>query len=168
MAYATAADLLERFESDLIAQRAAPEGLRVTGELLQLTVDAGDRGDFSDEEIAAADTGLARINEVLLDASGAIDGYLSDLYVLPLTPVPRMIKRFTCEVARFYLWGDAATVGGVEERDYKAAIKTLEAIRKGDVKLGVQPEPVSTPGRVDAEFLHGTARMFTRDSQRGL
>lgn len=168
MPYATPADLLDRFEAGLVAQRAAPEGVRVVGPLLKLTVADGDRSSYSVEEIAAADAALERIDEALLDAEGHVDSFLSDLYVLPLDPVPRLIRRCTCEIARFYLWGDAAAKDSVEERDFKAALKTLESIRKGDVKLGIQPEAASTPDRILGEVVGGDERLFTRKSLRGL
>lgn len=168
MSYATPADLLERFEADLVAQRAAPEGLRVSGTLLRFTLDGGSDPLVTPEETAAAEAAIARIESVLLDATGFIDSFLSDLYVLPLNPVPRLIKRLCCDVARFYLWGDAAVKDSVEERDFKSAQKTLEGIRKGEVKLGVQPEAVSTPDRIVGEVLGGGERLFTRHSLRGL
>lgn len=168
MSYATPADLLDRFEADLVAQRAAPEGVRVVGPLFKLTVDAGDRSSYSAEEIAAADAAVTRADGALFDAAGLIDSYLSDLYVLPLSPVPRLIKRMACDIARFYLWGDAAVKDSVEERDFKAAVKTLEGIRKGDVKLGVQPEAASTPERIVGEVVGGDERLFTRRTLRGL
>lgn len=168
MSYATPADLLDRFEADLVAQRAAPEGVRVVGPLFKLTVDAGDRTSYTAEEIAAADAAVTRADGALFDATGLIDSYLSDLYVLPLAPVPRLIKRMACDIARFYLWGDAAVKDSVEERDFKAAVKTLEGIRKGDVKLGVQPEAVSTPDRIVGEVVGGDERLFTRKTLRGL
>lgn len=168
MSYATPADLLDRFEADLVAQRAAPEGVRVVGPLFKLTVDAGDRSSYSAEEIAAADAAVTRADGALFDATGLIDSYLSDLYVLPLSPVPRLIKRMACDIARFYLWGDAAVKDSVEERDFKAAVKTLEGIRKGDVKLGVQPEAASTPERIVGEVVGGDERLFTRRTLRGL
>lgn len=168
MPYATAADLLDRYEADLVAQRAAPEGVRVVGPLLKLTVAAADRSSYGSDEVAAADAALARIDEAMLDATGFIDSFLSDRYVLPLTPVPRLIKRLCCDVARFYLWGDAAVKDSVEERDFKAAQKTLEGIRRGDVKLGVQPEAASTPDRILGEVVGGDERLFTRQSLRGL
>lgn len=168
MSYATAADLLERYESDLLAQRAAPEGTRVSGVLLALTVSGGDRSAFTADEIAAADLGLARIEEALSDAVGVVDSYLSTKYTLPLSPVPRLIRRLTCDIARYFLWGDSASIDGVEDREYKAALKTLASIRDGEQQLGVQPEPTAPASGVAAELIHVEERLFTRDSMRGL
>lgn len=168
MSYATAADLLERYETELVAQRAAPDGVRVSGELLRLTVDGGDRSGFTADQVAAADAGLARINECLADADGVIDSYLSKRYPLPLISVPRVIRRLACDLARFYLWGDAASIEGVEEREYKAAIKMLAAIRDGEQQLGVQPEPSAPTSSVVAELIQPEERLFTRRSMRGL
>lgn len=168
MSYATPADLVERYEADLIAQRAVPEGIRVVGPLLVLTINGGDRSAYSTAEIEAADRGLARIVEVLLDADGLIDGYLSPLGLsLPLGTVPRIIKRIACEIAKFYLWGDQAGKDSTEERDYKASVKTLEGIRRGDVELGIQPQPGMTPDRVAPELVLGNERIFTRRKMRG-
>lgn len=172
--YATPADLAGtptangRFEADFVAQRAAPEGQRVTGELLRLTIAGGDRSAYGAEDIAAADAALARINDALSDADAIIDGYLADQYTLPLDPVPRLIKRYACDIARYLLWGAAAVKDGEEERAYNNALTMLRQTRDGKLTLGVQPRARQTPDRVAPELVDGGERLFTRDTLRGL
>lgn len=174
MAYATPADIVGlpgengRFEADLVAQRAAPEGQRVNGDLLKLTIGNGDRGDFSDEEIEAADAALVRINKVLVDAESLIDGFIADRYTVPLSPVPRLVKRYACDIAIYFLWGDAAGKDSTQERDYNAALKMLGLIRDGKMSLGEQPDAEKIPDRVAPELVINNPRVFTRDTLRGL
>jgi hypothetical protein len=57
--------------------------------------------------------------------------------------------------------GDAAVVGGVEERDYLAALKLLKAIQTGDLDLGVNTKPqqqASDP--MVAEIVPTAGRIF--------
>lgn len=161
MAYATAADLIERFSAEEIAQRAAPEGVRVTGDLLQLTVSGGDRSAYAPDQIAAADAALVRIGGVLDDASADIDSYLSQRYEVPLSPVPRVLVRIACDLARYYLYDDAVTKDSVIDMRYNAAIKMLGQISTGDIKLGEEPEPPVNP-EAGATFT-SSGRTFTGD-----
>lgn len=166
MSYATPADLVARFEADLVAQRAAPEGLRVTGDMLNAGI-VGELGGYGAEEVAAIDAAIARIEEALSDATEFVNTHVSDIYAVPLSPLPLMIVRNTCSIGRFYLWGDAAAKDGVEERDYKLAEKTLQAIRDNKLTLGSATKPAPAAEHVSGEVF-GPERLFTRDSMKGL
>lgn len=136
MSYCTPTDLIARFSADEVAQRAAPEGVRVSGDLLQLTIGAADRTAFSADEIAAADAALVRISGVIEDASSDIDAYLSERYDVPLDPQPRVLTRLASDLSRYYLYDDAVDPQGVIASRYNAAIKMLARIADGTVKLG--------------------------------
>lgn len=123
MPYATLQDLIERF------------GER---ELVGLT-DRHNQG-VVDEAV---------VERALVDASGEVDGYVSAAgYPTPLAPVPRVIRAYCADIARYRLYDDAASEQ-VTKR-YEAAVRFLRAVAKGDVKLGATP-PESNTGQAEFE-----------------
>jgi len=135
VSYATASDLMAYAGADELAQVATPTDLSVvTGALMRLTVDAGDRSAFTAPEIAAADAALVNINQSLTDASEIVDGHLEARYTLPLSPVPKVLRVFTMDLARFRLH-DQNAPDEVSGR-YKTAAKFLENLAKGAITLG--------------------------------
>ena len=87
MSYATPTDLARVATQgwDEVAQRAARDA-RVSGELLRLTAEGGDRSAYSAEIIALADDALLKVVDVLERTSRAADTYLAPRYraVMPL------------------------------------------------------------------------------------
>lgn len=125
MNYATVADLVARF-GEL--------------ELVQLT-------DL--ENIPPSVIDVARVDTKIGDACAFIDGYVGQVYRLPLagcakpvtvpgaspdTVAPPVLVRITCDLARYYLHDDLAPENEVYRR-YKAAVRELEAIAAGGAQL---------------------------------
>jgi len=137
MGYAVKQDMIDRF------------GER---ELVQLT---------NRDDHAATAIDDPALDQALADASAEIDGYLAGRYVLPLDPVPLMLKRNCCEIARYHLYGERV-IDTVAKR-YDAVIAYLRAVGKGDITLGVNAasQPAATSGGPQSS---GGAREFTRDS----
>lgn len=167
MTYATPADLLDRYEAELLAQRAAPEGVRVSGELLKLTVAGLDRSGYTAEEIAAADAAIIRMRKALDDAEELVNSHVSDEYQVPLSPLPPMIVRIVCAIARFFLFGDMAAKDGPEEREYLQSLKTLVGVRDRKLTLGAATKPAPAAEHQGAEVF-GPERLFGRHTMRGL
>ena len=147
MAYAIPADLLTRFDDEEIAQvtdRGVPR--LVTGDLLVLAIAGGDLSGYPAETIAAVTKAEEVLNQAISDAESAIDGYLAGRYSVPLSPVPAVIKRLACDVARYYLHDDHATES-VQKR-YDAAIAYLRDVAANKVALGIPlgAEPVKAAG----------------------
>jgi len=81
----------------------------------------------------------AAVVEVVLDAaSEVVDGYLRARYLLPLDPVPTIIRTLTLQIACYGLYArrmESAVPETVkDQRDH--AIKVLEHIQSGKVTLG--------------------------------
>jgi phage gp36-like protein len=112
MSYATESDMVSRFGRD---------------QLVQLTDEDG-RGVIDSDKVTKA----------LNDAAGEIDAHLEPRYQLPLATVPISLVRIACDLARYYLYTDAAPEQ-VNKR-YDAAIKFLGAIARGDIKLGADDQ----------------------------
>lgn len=123
MIYATLADLVARF-----SQR----------ELVQLT---------DQENIPPSEVDAVLVDTKLADASAFVDGYVGQMYRLPLrgcakptgvTTVdlvpPPVLTRLTCDLARYYLYGDLAPESEVYRR-YKAALAELGNIASGQTLL---------------------------------
>lgn len=75
----------------------------------------------------------AFIAAALARADAVIDSYLAGRYAIPITPAPSVIVAVACDLARYYLYDDAAP-----ERVQKAhddAIAWLKSCAKGDVMV---------------------------------
>jgi phage gp36-like protein len=87
------------------------------------------------EDVAQRDTVLhaLAVDNALADASAEIDGYLSVLYQVPVTPVPASILRVACAIARYRLLGDAATE--TARKDYEDATRFLRSVVDGKARV---------------------------------
>lgn len=140
--YATATDLLDRFDAEEIAQRADRATPRlVTAELLKLAASAGDLTGYTDAEQAAAAEALAVVNRALQDASDAIDGYLAGRQAVPLSNPTQAIARCASDIARYFIYDDKAT-DTVKDR-YNMSVQYCRDIASGKVSLG--PTNVEQP-----------------------
>lgn len=125
MDYATQADLVARFGSHELAQ------LTDTTNIPPSTIDAD------------------RVAVKLADAQAFVDGYIGQVYRLPLAGClrpasvtgtvdeffpPPVLTRLTCDLARYYLYDDLAPENEVYRR-YKNAVRELEAIAAGGAQL---------------------------------
>lgn len=129
MPYLTQQDLIDRFSQAEIEQ-LAPEG----------------SGGIDPTKVAAA----------IDDAGNEIDIYLtSGGYGLPLANVPSVIIAYACDIARYRLYDDEATEQ-VEKR-YERALKFMQAVAKGDIKLSANNTNLSGDSETvgEAEFEGG-------------
>lgn len=140
MAYATQQDMIERF------------GER---EIIELTNREIPRGDTVDADV---------LDRALEDAAGDVDSRLAGRFSVPLPNTPHLINRLCCDLARFYLYENAATEQ-VTKR-YEMALKTLTSIAKGEIRIGVDEagnEPSTSGGEAE---MHSGGRVFGRDDRR--
>lgn len=141
MAYATAADMEERFGREELVARTDRDATGV--------VDG------------------AVLGRALADAEAEIDGYLAARYALPLPTVPPLLARIACDIARYRLWEDQAS----EEvrRRYEDARRLLEAIGRGVVSLGLPANlpPDQKPALSMAAAKSGPAPVFDRAATEG-
>ena len=124
MSYATLQNLIDRYGDDM---------------LIGLT----DRDDVPTGQI---DTDVT--DRALANADALIDGYLAARIRLPLDEVPALVGTLAEEIAIYKLHN--GHVPPMIEADYKAAIKSLEAIAKGLIRLpgtqGIEPEGTGNSG----------------------
>lgn len=139
--YATRQDMIDRFGEP---------------EIRQLT-------DRRDPPAGAIDDAV--LTEALEDADGMLDSYLAGRYTLPLADVPKILKRYACDITRFFLWKDNA--GDTVRRAYEDAEKFLKAVAAGTVSLGLDAD--NQPVAVDAGGVsfEESRRVFGGDREYG-
>ena len=138
MTYATQQNLIDRFGTTELAQLTD----RTAGTTIDATV----------------------VAKALTDADAEINGYLATRYTLPLSPVPTIIERLACDIARYFLFEDRVTEQ-VKAR-YDAAIKFLTNVSKGVITLGVDAASAAPAESGGAQVTAGD-RVFTRGKADG-
>lgn len=136
--YATVADMLERIgEPELIqlSDRTPP----YTGAIVSETVQAA-----------------------LDDAAAEIDGFVQARYPLPLSPVPTLLIRIGCDLARKHLHRDRPTEAVKADAD--TARRQLQQIARGEISL---QQASGSPAASDDARATGPARVFTADTLAG-
>lgn len=165
MTYASATQLLARYSAEEIAQRAdASIPPVVYGDMLTKAAVGADLSAYTPAERAAAATALAKVNRVLQDAEQTINSYLAGRYQLPLSNAPEVLERIAGQLARYFLYDDAATEQ--IETLYKDSIKFLEGVSTGKVQLGVTNSGTAATPAATAEMV-SDGRVFARDNSRG-
>lgn len=163
--YATATQLIARYGADEIAQRAdASLPPVVYGELLGAAAAGSDLSAYTEAEQVAAATTLARVERALQDARQTVDSYLGGRYQLPLANAPEVLERIAGQLARYFLYDEAATEQ--IETLYKDSIKFLENVASGRVQLGITDSGAAAQPSAGAEMVSG-ALVFGRGNSTG-
>ncbi|MDH5542999.1 MAG: DUF1320 domain-containing protein [Nitrospinota bacterium] len=137
MAYSTEADLKERVDEAL---------------LIQLTDRSGS---------GVVDTAL--VSAAIEDADALINGFISPVYQVPLSPVPRIVKEYSASIAIYKLHLYRSVEGPAWKDAYKMAISFFSLVGERKVALeGVVDKP--SPSGVLASSVGYTAeeRKFSR------
>lgn len=166
MPYATATDLITRFSAKEIAQRADRAVPRLVTEQLMKDAAAGaSLAGYSAPQQAAAAEAMVVLQRALDDAHNTIDTHISSRYKLPIAPVPPVLGRIACNLARRYLYDDQVTE--LIKCAYDDDMKLLRDVRDGKAALGsdasTNEQPVSTAG---AELVTGE-RVWDRKTSGG-
>ena len=163
--YASAAQLLARYNAEEIAQRADVSVPSVVyGELLTKAAAGADLSAYTAEEQAAAALALAKVNRALQDAEQTINTYLGGRYQLPLSNAPQVLERIAGQIARFVLYDDSATEQVTTL--YKDSIKFLESVATGKVQLGPTDSGATAQPSAGAEMV-SDGLVFGRNSSKG-
>ena len=80
------------------------------------------------------------IDAAIADADAEIDGYLAKRYAVPLAPAPRVINKFSKDIAVYNLFSRIGIDEGTDQKTYlnryNAAIKFLTLVAEGTVSIG--------------------------------
>lgn len=155
MAYCTRDDMIARFGLEeirrlLVRNLAGDE---------QSTYGGGGTYDGSGNADGLSPAAEARLDSIIADATAEVDGYLAGRYSLPVTPLPSVLVRLTCDIARYFLYDDAAHEQ-VEKR-YDNAIAFLKAVAKGQVALGLDDQG-SKVVPTDGAHIESAGNVFAR------
>jgi phage gp36-like protein len=111
------------------------------------------------------------IDAAIGDADAEIDGYLAKRYAVPLAPAPKVINKFSKDIAVYNLFSRIGIDESTEQKTYlnryNAAIKFLTLVAEGKVSLGVDAEDPATAAATGFSVKSNT-RLFSRDSMRGM
>lgn len=127
MAYATQADLSERFGEAELAQVA--------------------------DLIGNGEPDVTVIARALADADAEIDAALVGRYALPIAPVPVLLTRIACDLARESLYADAPTKEVTERA--KRSRDLLAGIASGRMRLEIPGAPQEQSGLGLVEIVSG-------------
>ncbi|MGZ9811283.1 gp436 family protein [Pseudoroseicyclus sp. H15] len=140
MAYTSLQDLEDRFGAQLILQLA----------------------DRATPPAGAPDAAV--IGQAIEDTDALIDGYLKGRYKLPLVNVPALVATLAGEIAiyKLHIYEPNPKIAD----DYKMAIKGLEAIAAGRIRLDVEGVEPETSGQSGAR-LTDRERPMTEAKMKG-
>jgi phage gp36-like protein len=142
MAYATLQDMIDRFGAD---------------ELIQLT-------DRTNRPASTIDAGVVAAH--LSDAENIADSYLAKRYRLPLDPVPEILTRIVCDIARATLHGRTLEKDDPVAQAKQDAVVWLKDVAKGLVQLEAEGLAPEQPGGGTVQ-VKGPDRVFSRGSLGG-
>lgn len=100
---------------------------------LETRFGAAELEQLSDRDGTAGGIVAAVVEAALKDADELINAAVAGRYAVPLAPVPELVKRIACDLARYFLHGGA--VAEVVEKNYTAAMNVLKSIGRGDMTL---------------------------------
>jgi phage gp36-like protein len=77
----------------------------------------------------------AVLNQALADAASEIDGYLSCVFILPLSSTPPRLAKLGADIARYELYGEKCP--DLVRARYTDAIAFLKMVAAGTASLGI-------------------------------
>ena len=136
MAYCTQAQIEDRYrEADLIRM-----------------------ADYDGDGQADADV----IARAITDADALIDSYLQVKFVVPVTPVPPVLRNHAITIAWYNLELGRRSVTEDTRKAYEDVIAWLKALVAGTVDIGLEPKPAASPGLPGVRST-SKDRLFGRD-----
>ena len=131
-------------------------------------------GDTFIEEPAKREELVAPIiDAAIADADGEIDGYLAKRYAVPLAPVPKVINKFSKDIAVYNLFSRIGIDEGTDQKTYlnryNAAVKFLTLVAEGKVSIGTGDGGDDPAAAAATGFAaRSNPRLFSRGSMKGM
>lgn len=126
------------------------------------------RGDANQREELMAPL----IDAAIADADGEIDGYLAKRYNVPLSTIPKVINKFSKDIALYNLF---SRMGIEKDSDaeiyltrYNAAVRFLTLVAEGKVSIGADEDSGPVSAAATGFTVQSSPRLFSRASMRGL
>lgn len=114
----------------------------------------------------------SHVEEAIEDADAEIDGYLAKRYSVPMSPAPRVLNKFSKDIAVYNLMSRI----GIDEQErektylnrYNSAIKFLEGVAKGVINIGTSDSGDSQMQAAQKGFkIDHSPRLFSRETMKG-
>ncbi|OCG62238.1 gp436 family protein [Gilliamella sp. Fer4-1] len=147
MMYATAQDMYKRYSKTAINQLA------------------DNKIDIDDETGEQLQAREQIINNAILDASAAIDGYISGRIKLPVDKVPAVLVRAACVLAYYNLSDSVATEK--TEKDKDDIIRFLEKVAAGQISLGLSVDNSKLAEVGDVAVVTSAGSVWARNRSKG-
>ena len=130
-------------------------------------------GDTFIEEPAQREELVAPIIDAAIsDADGEIDGYLAKRYAVPLAPVPKVINKFSKDIAVYNLFSRIGIDEGTDQKTYlnryNAAVKFLTLVAEGKVSIGADADGDPAAAAAIGFTVQSNPRLFSREQLAGL
>jgi phage gp36-like protein len=129
-------------------------------------------GDTFIEDPEQREAKIAPIIEAAIgDADAEIDGYLAKRYSVPFGPVPKVLNKFSKDIAIYNLYSRIGIDESTDEKNYlnryNAAIKFLTLVAEGKVSIGAQADDPATAASTGFSA-KSNPRLFTRGTMKGM
>lgn len=147
MQYATVADIYNRYSKTVINQLAS------------------NKVDVDDETDEPLQTREQIINNAILDASAAIDGYISGRITLPVDKVPAVLVRAACVLAYYNLADGVATEKA--EKDKDDIVRFLEKVADGQISLGLSIDNSKLSEVSNVAVITSAGSVWARNRSKG-
>ena len=129
-------------------------------------------GDTFEEDEAEREAKIGPIIDMAI-GDAEIDGYLAKRYKVPFDPVPRVLTKFSKDIAIYNLYSRIGIDEGEAEKNYlnryNAAVKFLTLVAEGKVNIGTGAggdDPASAAATGFAA--KSNPRLFSRGSMKGM
>lgn len=109
----------------------------------------------------------AVLDDALVKAGVEIDSYLVGRYSLPLVGSFPLLTIYCCDIARYRLSGAEVTEVETARNRYKDALRFLESVRDGKIKLGPDASGQAAAESKRIVVVDGGARVFDRNTLSG-
>lgn len=111
------------------------------------------------------------IEAAIADADAEIDGYLAKRYPVPFTPAPKVINKFSKDIAVYNLFSRIGIDEGSEQKNYlnryNSAVKFLTLVAEGKVSIGATADDPATAASTGFAA-KSNPRLFSRGSMKGM
>ncbi len=112
------------------------------------------------------------IDGAIDDADGEIDGYLAKRYAVPLNPVPKVINKFSKDIAIYNLFSrmgiDEDSEAKIYLTRYNAAVKFLTMVAEGRVSIGADADGDPASAAAVGFTVQSNPRLFSRRQMEGM
>ena len=112
------------------------------------------------------------IDAAIGDADAEIDGYLAKRYAVPLAPAPKVINKFSKDIAVYNLFSRIGIDEGTDQKTYlnryNAAVKFLTLVAEGKVSLGADADGDPASAAAIGFTVQSNPRLFSRGQMRGM